>query len=75
MRFSDLFTIFPDNNRILFNIEFDNEAQKWVFGKPFFKKYQLIFDLESKLIKYYIRTNEERNLNNTNSGKIVNKSL
>ena len=69
--YRDLFTIFPDNNRILFNIEFDNEAQKWVFGKPFFKKYQLIFDLESKLIKYYIRTNEERNLNNTNSGKIA----
>jgi len=68
-----LFTIIPDSNRILFNIEFDNESQKWVFGKPFFKKYQLVFDLESKLIKYYIRSNIKNNLNNTNndSGKII----
>ena len=54
----DLFTIIPDNKRILFNIEFyNNNSNKWILGKPFFKKYQLIFDSESNTISYYIDKN------------------
>jgi hypothetical protein len=57
---NDLFTIIPDGDRILFNVEFKKEKnKKWEFGKPFFKKYQLSFDLDSKLIKYYINENNE----------------
>ena len=66
----DLFTIIPDNKRLLFNIEFNNETEKWEFGKPFFKKYHLVFDSDSKLIKYYINSNSEINQNNINDGKI-----
>ena len=57
---TDLFTIIPDNNRVLFNIEFLKDYNNWVFGKPFFKKYQLIFDDDSKLIKFYV---ENRRIN------------
>jgi len=69
----DLFTIIPDGKRILFNIEFNNETQRWEFGKTFFKKYQLIFDLDSKLIKYYIKTNN--NNNNIENINITDKIL
>lgn len=57
---TDLFTVIPDNNRVLFNIEFLKDYNNWVFGKPFFKKYQLIFDEDSKSIKFYIE-NENKN--------------
>lgn len=54
----DLFTIIPDKKRILFNIIFcNNNSNKWILGKPFFKKYQLIFDAESKTISNYINQN------------------
>jgi len=52
---NDLFTIFPDNNRILFNIDFIYNYKKWIIGKPFFKKYQLIFNSDTNLISYYIQ--------------------
>lgn len=67
----DLFTIIPDGERLLFNIEFDNKTQKWELGKPIFKKYQFSFDLDSKLIKYYINSNNEKEKNNLKDGKIV----
>ena len=57
---SDLFTIIPDNNRILFNIEFLENNNNWVFGKPFFKKYQLIFNDEAKIISYYFDKKDEK---------------
>ena len=64
---TDLFTIIPDNNRVLFNIEFLKGYNNWVFGKPFFKKYQLIFDEDSKSIKFYIE-NESINYSIYNQG-------
>ena len=66
----DLFTIIPDDNRILFNIEFKNKNKKWEFGKSFFKKYQLSFDLDSKLIKFYINSNNENQKENNNISDI-----
>ena len=50
----DLFTIIPDGKRILFNIDFILNSNKWILGKPFFKKYQLIFNSDSNLISYYV---------------------
>ena len=50
----DLFTIIPDGKRILFNVDFIINSNKWILGKPFFKKYQLIFNSDSNLISYYI---------------------
>jgi hypothetical protein len=60
---NDLFTIIPDNNRILFNIDFNEELKYWILGKPFFKKFHLIFDSESKSISYYIKKNVKKNQN------------
>ena len=57
---TDLFTIIPDNNRILFNIEFLENNNNWVFGKPFFKKYQLIFNDKAKIISYYTDKDDEK---------------
>ena len=51
----DLFTIIPDGKRILFNIDFILNSNKWILGKPFFKKYQLIFNSDSNLISYYVK--------------------
>ena len=51
----DLFTILPDGKRILFNINFLYNSNEWILGKPFFKKYQMIFNHDSNLISYYIK--------------------
>ena len=69
----DLFTIFPDNKRILFNIDFSYNSKRWVLGKPFFKKYQLIFNYEKNLISYYIEQNSDIKENNkeNNNLKII----
>ena len=61
---NDLFTIIPDDNRVLFNVKFSFSDNKWIFGKSFFKKYQFIFDSESKLIKYYIQEEKKENVIN-----------
>ena len=60
---TDLFTIIPDNNRVLFNVEFLDNNNNWVFGKPFFKKYKLIFNDNEKIISYYIENENEFNWN------------
>jgi hypothetical protein len=52
----DLFTIIPDNNRILFNIGFINNCKIWILGKPFFKKYQITFNIKSNKIIYYVNS-------------------
>jgi len=67
---NDLFTIFPDNNRVLFNVEFYNSSNSWVLGKPFFKKYQLNFNSEENLISYYTNNANSNNYNKKNNVKI-----
>ena len=64
----DLFTIVPDGKRIIFNVDFIYNSNKWILGKPFLKKYQLIFNSDLNSISYYIKP-ENRNIN-----KEVNKS-
>ena len=70
---NDLFTIIPDNKRILFNIDFIYNSKRWILGKPFFKKYQLVFNSDSNLIRHYVENifeNKEKN-NKGNSFKII----
>ena len=55
--YKDLFTVIPDGKRILFNVDFLSNCREWIIGKPFFKKYQLIFNSDSDLISYYIQPN------------------
>ena len=75
---ADLFTIIPDNKRILFNIYFIYNDDRWIFGKQFLKKYELIFNSDSNLISFYykdyITTNKEKSfedIKDKNTGKIV----
>jgi len=65
---NDLFTIFPDNKRILFNIDFIYHSKRWILGKPFFKKYQLVFNSDSNLISHYVENIfENKEINNKGS--------
>lgn len=71
--YKDLFTLTKDNKYYIFNVivfnilnSNDNDEKKWVFGIPFFKKYQLNFDSDNKLIYYYI--------NNDNKNQITDKN-
>ena len=64
----DLFTIIPDGKRILFNIDFVYNLNKWIIGKPFFKKFQLIFNSDSNLISYYVNP-KEININKEENNK------
>ena len=72
---TDLFTIIPDGKRILFNIDFTFNSNKWILGKPFFKKFQLFFNSDTNLISYFIppknlENNVEIDSNKGNSLKI-----
>ena len=53
--YKDLFI--QKDNQIYFLIVFRNEysgIEYWILGKPFFKKYQLVFESDRKLIGIYI---------------------
>ena len=69
----DLFTIIPDNNRILFNIGFINNSKIWILGKPFFKKYQITSTIKSNKIIYY--SNSSLNVKEIKSNEISRKLL
>ena len=69
----DLFTIIPDNNRILFNIGFTNNSKIWILGKPFFKKYQITSNIKSNKIIYY--SNSSLNVKEIKSNEISRKLL
>ena len=48
----DLF--YKYKNKIYFLIVFtEKNINYWIFGRPFFKKYKLIFNVEKRLISYY----------------------
>ena len=70
LTYEDLFILTSDNKYYIFNIIITNignddveEEEKWVFGLPFWKKYQFSFDIDNKLIYFY---NKE--------GKFIDKS-
>ena len=49
--YNDLFI--EKNNIFYFLIGFRKGDKNWILGKPFFKKYQIIFDSEKKIIGLY----------------------
>ena len=48
-----------------------NYEISWYFGKPFFKKYQMIFEYDNKQIGLYTKIIEENTDNNDNSNKSI----
>ena len=53
-------------------IRVENFENEWIFGKPFFKKYQLVFEYENRQIGLYTKILEE---NSNNSKKINSKYI
>lgn len=78
--YEDLF--YEKNNKLYFLICFDTgmfgddkftEISDWIFGKPFMKKYQFSFDVESRIIRFYENLNGYAN--NTNKNTHLNKYI
>ena len=64
--YEDLFQ--KSGDRWLFLIAFsENEKDYWKFGKPFFKKYHLVFDREKKLMKLILNPSKLQLVNLSNS--------
>ena len=63
LNYKDLFSLTSDKKYYLFNIVLVNffggdnndETGQWIFGLPFFRKYQFSFDADNKLIHFYNR--------------------
>ena len=58
--YKDLFI--KKNNEYIFGIVFDEDVDAkdptWIFGKPIMKKYELVYDLDRKIIGLYKEGNE-----------------
>ncbi len=52
-----------DGYKYFMILQTENYENLWYFGKPFFKKYQMIFDCDSKMIGYYTKIFEESSSN------------
>ena len=71
LTYKDLFI--EKNNEYIFLIAFDHNVAKtspiWILGKPFMKKYQLVYDLDRKIIGMYKqkKVGDEGSLNNNNN--------
>ena len=69
LTYKDLFI--EENEEFIFSIVFNNKTNNkdsvWILGKPFMKKYQLIYDLDRKIICLY--------KDNYKEGKKMNKNL
>jgi len=59
LNYEDLFYLSSDNKYYIFNIMLttdygeNNSSGKWIFGLPFWRKYQFSFDIDNKMIYYY----------------------
>ena len=72
--YEDLFIKSPLNEEIyLFQIVFRSISSNWILGKPLFKKYQLTFDQEKKIVGFYKETGlyEYDDNNNKTEGKNI----
>ena len=53
LTYEDLFIYDETNNKYIFLILNDRSIPTWIFGSIFLRKYQLVFEAESKTIGYY----------------------
>ena len=57
--YKDLFVKAPgDNDFYYFQIVFMPGNYKWLFGRPVFKKYPVVFDQDKRIIGFYTQTGE-----------------
>ena len=63
-----------DNDKYYFQVIFNTDGlfHNWVFGKPLFKKYQMVFDQDKKTYGFYLENNF--NIINTLPNNIANTS-
>ena len=70
LNYNDLF--YKNGDEYIFLIAFDKgSVQRWRIGKPFLKKYQLTFDLDSKTINYYVSSTIKKEDKENSTGKII----
>ena len=73
LTYEDLFI--KENNEYIFGIVFDenvdNKDATWILGKPFMKKYSLIYDLDRKIIGTYKKNNDEEGKNHINLALLI----
>ena len=73
MTYKELFI--EQNNEYIFSIVFDensdNKDATWILGKIFMKKYQLVYDLDRKIIGLYKENNNKENDEKSNGLFIV----
>ena len=63
--YKDLFIKANENDDIYyFQIIFQYRYYKWLFGRPLFKKYSMVFDQDKKLFGFYTQTGEYSNNEN-----------
>ena len=71
----DLFMDYNGKKYFLVLFQKESSTQKWSLGKPFVKKYQLVFDHGSRSIYFYENINNENNKSNeeseSNTGTII----
>jgi len=70
LTYKDLFI--DKDNEYIFAIVFGNNMNSqddstWILGKPFMKKYQLVFELDKKIIGLYKENNNSNNSNYSNN--------
>ena len=77
LTYKDLFI--EKENEYIFAIVFDNNTidsnSYWILGEPFIKKYQLVYDLDRKIIGLYkeMENNKDNdNVSKNKGGKIIN---
>ena len=76
LTYKDLFVYDKYNNKYIFLMLTDKFSSGWVLGSTFFRKYQLIFNQDSKTIGYYkpfnyISDEQINNNNNDNKDEII----
>jgi hypothetical protein len=74
--YKDLFVLDETNNKYIFLIINDRYSNIYVIGNLFLRKYQLIFNVDSKTIGYYKTMNNDNNKDNNkdNNDSITNES-
>ena len=74
--YKDLFIKSKGNNNLYyFQIIFTEYTNRWILGRPLFKKYPTIFDQDKKMFGFYLKTGEYDVLNKDNNNENEEKNI